>query len=213
LCLVSSRRELYFPREKKMKRISLIMALFGLGFTPAAQAQYHEQEHAEVGAYIDYFHLQATGTDFAGLGGRLGFNVAPHAQLEAEMSYDFNQVFSEGFTNPSSGIVSVAKSNLRVVHGLFGPKFQTGGPVRLFVTVKGGFDAFRFDTRPATFSTFGSTVENLRTDNVNGVLYPGAGVEAFLGPVGLRLDVGDEIYFAHGAHNNLRISIGPTIRF
>jgi hypothetical protein len=196
-----------------MKRISLFIVLFGFSFIPTAQAQYREQEHVELGAYVDYFHLQATSTDFAGLGGRLGFDVAPHAQLEAEMSYDFNQVFSEGFTNPSTGGVSVAKSNLRVVHGLFGPKFQTGGPVRLFVTVKGGFDAFRFDNRPATFNTFGSTVQNLRTDNVNGVLYPGAGVEAFLGPIGLRLDVGDEIYFANGAHNNLRISFGPTIRF
>ena len=119
-----------------MKRISPFLALLGLGFIPAAQAQYHEQDHGEVGAYVDYLHLQATGTDFAGLGGRLGFNAAPHAQIEAEMSYDFNQVFSEGFTSPSTGGVSVAKSNLRVVHGLFGPKFQTGGPVRFLSRLK-----------------------------------------------------------------------------
>jgi len=196
-----------------MKWLSLFIAVIALSLVPAAQAQYREQEHVEVGAFVDYFHLQATTTDFVGLGGRLGVNVAPHAQLEAEMAYDFNKVFSEGFTNPNTGGVSVSNSNLRVVHGLFGPKFQTGGPVRLFVTVKGGFDAFRFDSRPATFGTFGSTVQGLRTDNVNGVLYPGGGVEAFLGPIGLRLDVGDEIYFANGAHNNLRISFGPTIRF
>ena len=202
-----------FPREKQMKRISLFLALLAFSFVPAARAQYREEEHVDVGAFVDYLHLQATSSDFVGLGGRLGFNVTPHAQLEAEMAYDFNQVFSEGFTNPNTGAVSISKSNLRVVHGLFGPKFQTGGPVRLFVTVKGGFDAFRFDSRPATFGTFGSTVQNLRTDNVNGVFYPGGGVEAYFGHFGLRLDVGDEIYFTNGAHNNLRVSFGPTIRF
>ena len=197
-----------------MKRMAIFVAILGLCVVPAARAQYRAGgDHAEAGIYADYFHLGATDTDFAGLGGRLGFNVAAHAQLEADMAYDFNQVFSEGFRNPSTGGVSVAKSDLRVLHGLFGPKFQTGGPVRIFVTVKGGFNAFRFDSRPATFSTFGSTVENLRTSNVNGVVYPGTGVEAYLGPIGLRLDVGDEIYFANGAHNNLRVSFGPTIRF
>jgi hypothetical protein len=27
------------------------------------------------------------------------------------------------------------------------------------------------------------------------------------------VDVGDEIYFQNGAHNNLRITFGPSIRF
>jgi hypothetical protein len=30
---------------------------------------------------------------------------------------------------------------------------------------------------------------------------------------GLRLDIGDEIYFNHGTHNNLRVAFGPVIRF
>jgi hypothetical protein len=44
-------------------------------------------------------------------------------------------------------------------------------------------------------------------------IYPGAGVEASLGPVGLRFELGDEIYFNSGAHNNLRITFGPILRF
>jgi len=48
---------------------------------------------------------------------------------------------------------------------------------------------------------------------VKAALYPGVGGEAFWGPLGLRLDAGDEIYFANGARNNLRIAFGPTIRF
>jgi hypothetical protein len=79
--------------------------------------------------------------------------------------------------------------------------------------VKGGFVNFRFDNRPATFDTFQSSVEGLRSTNVNGMLYPGGGLEGHLGPIGLRLDVGDDIYFNSGTHHNLRVAFGPYIRF
>ena len=53
----------------------------------------------------------------------------------------------------------------------------------------------------------------IRTSNLNAAIYPAGGLEAVLRPVGLRLEVGDEIYFNFGAHNNLRITFGPTVRF
>lgn len=53
---------------------------------------------------------------------------------------------------------------------------------------------------------------NLRAQNMNAALMPGGGVEGFIGPVGLRLDVGDEMYFNHGT-NHLKITFGPCIRF
>jgi hypothetical protein len=81
------------------------------------------------------------------------------------------------------------------------------------VTLKGGFVDFRINNAPATIGTFFSSVDNLRRNNVNGVLYPGGGLEGRFGPVGVRLDVGDEVYFNHGTHNNLRIALGPYIRF
>jgi hypothetical protein len=169
----------------------------------------HESDHAEAGIYGEYYRWDQTSTNLAGLGARLSFNVSPRVQLEAEMGYDFDQVFNEGFSNGS-----IQRTNARKLDGLFGPKFETNrGPVRLFLTVKGGGTSFGFDPRPATFSTFASTVDNLRFSNVNGVVYPGGGAEAFLGPIGLRVDVGDEVYFASGAHNNLRLTFGPTIRF
>jgi hypothetical protein len=31
--------------------------------------------------------------------------------------------------------------------------------------------------------------------------------------VGIRFDIGDEMYFNSGTHNNLRIAFGPYIRF
>ena len=189
-----------------MKRI--LPFVFLAVVAPAAVAQ----EHVQVGAYGDFFRLNDADIDFGGLGGRVGVNVNPYVQIDAEMTYDFAQTFGETFTSGASA--SVVNSNMRVLRGLFGPKIQANrGPVRLFLTAKGGFVNFMFDPRPPSFDTFTSSVEGLRTNNVNGVFYPGAGAEAFLGPVGLRLDVGDEIYFRNGAHNDLRIAFGPTIRF
>ena len=192
-----------------MKRIVFLLLIAGLGVAPLA----HAQNHAEVGAFVDYFKLGETSSNFVGFGGRAAFNIVPDVQIEAEMAYDFNRVFTEGFTDNTSGTVTTTNSNLRVLHGLFGPKFQTSGPVRVFVTVKGGFVDFRFDPAPASFDTFTSSVTNLRAKNVDAALYPGAGVEAFLGPIGLRLEVGDEIIFASGARNNWKVTFGPQIRF
>lgn len=191
-----------------MNRYALACAAALIVLAPVAYAQ----DHGEVGVFGSYYRQQTTKTNFAGLGARVGFG-ARHVQLEAEMSYDFTQAFTEGFQNNTTGSVTLTRSNFRVLDGLIGPKVQFGGPVKLFATVKGGIINYRFDPVPATFGNFTSSVSSLRTNNVSGVLYPGAGAEAFLGPIGFRLDVGDEIYFRNGAHNGLRVTFGPTIRF
>jgi len=191
-----------------MKRIALYLLLCVTVIVPGASAQ----DHAAVGAYADYFRLSQTNTNFAGLGGRFGFGLGPHTMLEAEMSYDFNQVFTEDFS--SGGSISVQRSNLRLLHGLFGPKVALGhSNFHPFVTLKGGLLNTRFDSAPATLATFTSSVSNLRSQDVMGSLYPGGGLEGHVGPIGLRLEAGDEIYFNHGTHNNLRVSFGPYIRF
>lgn len=41
----------------------------------------------------------------------------------------------------------------------------------------------------------------------------GGGIEGFFGPIGLRVDVGDELYLNNGTYNNLRVTFGPTLRF
>ncbi len=87
------------------------------------------------------------------------------------------------------------------------------GAIRPFVTLKGGFVNFRLDPRPASVAGFTSSIDNLRANNVSGEIYPGAGLEGHLGPVGLRLEAGDEIYFAGATHHNLRVAFGPFIRF
>jgi len=191
-----------------MKRVALLLFVAGW-LVPLARAQ----DHFQVGAYGDYFQITQTNTDLAGLGGRAAVKILPHVMLEGEMSYDFEQAFTERCLS-SGCTVTVANSNLKVLHGLAGPKIIGGhGRIRPFLMVKGGFINFRLDPKPASFGSFTSSVDNLRSNNVSGTLYPGAGLEGHIGPVGLRLEAGDEIYFAGGTHHNPRVAFGPFIRF
>jgi hypothetical protein len=191
---------------------SLALTVLALAFVVPAFAQ----NHGEIGVFADYFRLRDAGNlNLVGVGGRASFNVHENVQLEAEMAYDFERNFTTTFVNPSliAGNTVFVRSGLRVLHGMFGPKLQTGGgPVRAFLTVKGGFINFSSSVQ-SPGAGFTTAVSNLTFDNTKGVLYPGGGLEAYLGPIGLRLDVGDEIYFADGARNNLKVTFGPHIRF
>jgi hypothetical protein len=191
-----------------MRRIALYFLLLSVLAAPSVFAQ----DHFAVGAYADFFRLSHTDTNFAGVGARLGVGLTHRVMVEAEMSYDFDQTFTESFTN--GGSVTVNRSNFRLLHGLIGPKLSLGHTnFHPFVTLKGGVLNTRFSSAPATLGTFFSSVSDLRSQDVMGTLYPGGGVEGHVGPIGLRLDVGDEIYFNHGGHNNFRASFGPYIRF
>jgi len=183
----------------------LILAAAPLGMAQSA-------DHVEVGAFVDYFRFSDTTPkiNFIGLGGRAAFNLRPSVQLEAEMAYDFQRNYTNTFSN---GVTTAdVTSHVRTLHGLFGPKFQTGsGPVRVFVTGKVGFDNFAI-TNQSPPSGFRSSV-GLTNGTTSFAVYPGGGVEGFIGPIGLRAEVGDDIYFNNGAHSNLRVTFGPQFRF
>jgi hypothetical protein len=168
--------------------------------------------HGEVGAFADYFRFtdSSPAINFVGLGGRAAFNVHPNVQIEGEMAYDFNRTFVNTFSNGVTTVLVDAK--LHTLHGFFGPKFQTGsGPVRFFVTGKVGFDNFAVSNQNAP-AGFTNSV-GLTNGTTCFAVYPGGGVEAFAGPFGVRAEVGDDIFFNNGAHNNLRASFGPQFRF
>ena len=169
-------------------------------------------DHAEVGIFAEYFRFSDPGptSNNIGLGGRAAFNVRPSVQLEAEMGYDFERNYTSTYSN---GITTAnVQSRMRSLHGLFGPKFQTGsGPFRVFVTGKVGFENFTVTNQGAP-TGFANAV-TLTSDATYFALYPGGGIEAFAGPIGVRAEVGDNIFFNNGVHNNLRISFGPQFRF
>ena len=129
--------------------LGLIVTALFFAAAPVVMAQ--SSDHIEVGAFADYFRLNdASPTrNFAGLGGRAAINIRPSIQLEAEMAYDFKRSFTRTFTN---GVTTeLVNTDFRTLHGLFGPKLQTGsGPLRLFVTGKVGFDNFSISNQNAT---------------------------------------------------------------
>ena len=165
--------------------------------------------------FLDYTSISQTNTNNFGVGGRLGYRIHHNVMIEGELAYDYGINFDEAYRNIANGsLAAIERTSIGVTQGLFGPKLQpSGGGFRPFVTLKGGFVDFRFSTSLLPYSDVASAIFGLRTSNLNAAIYPAAGLEAALGPVGLRLEAGDEIYFNQGAHNNLRITFGPILRF
>ena len=180
--------------------------LTGLSFT---------QSRMEAGIFLDSLSIWETGTNNFGLGARFGYRIHSHIVLEGELAYDYGLNSHEAYVDLASGdIVAIENTSIGVTHGLIGPMVQPArGHFRPFATIRAGFIDFRLSGSLLPYSGVVSSVLGLRTSNLNTALYPAGGFEASLGPVGLRLEAGDEIYFNRGAHNNLRITFGPTLRF
>ncbi|HKW33238.1 MAG TPA: hypothetical protein VJN92_09560 [Candidatus Acidoferrum sp.] len=196
-----------------MKRVALLLCLAFLAGASWLAPQAKAQDQVQIGAYGDYFRIEQTGTNMAGLGGRVGYRALSHVMFEGEINYDFDQGFVERCLSTSC-TVTVANSNLKVLHGLGGFKFVgSHGAIRPFLALKGGFINFQLNPKPASFGQFTTSVQNLRANNVSGVFYPAVGVEGHLGPIGLRLEGGDEIYWTGSPHHNVRIAFGPFLRF
>ena len=194
-----------------MKRMAVAYAVLALAMAaPSVFAQEHD--HGEFGVYGDYFRLSEAGNaNFAGVGGRIGFNVAPRVQLEGQMTYDFEQTFTSTDSSGLSG--TIGRSSVTLWHGLFGPKLVLGTEhARFFGTVQGGF--MRFGVSNGNLgNSFTTSVSNFGDTATHGAMYPGVGGEFYVGPVGLRVDVGDFIYWNNGAQHNLNVRFGPQIKF
>ena len=191
---------------KKLVAVTVLPILLA-ALTPMLFAQ---DKHVEVGAFFNLDRLNNNSTNFYGLGGRLSILPTPHVALEAELAHDFEQ----GVTNQSGSSLNASfnRSNLRVTDGLFGVKVHNTGPVRIFGTLKTGFVNFAVSNQTVA-SGFTSALSGISNGDTRFALYPGAGIELGGGWIGLRLEAGDLMYFANGAHNNLRIAVGPQFRF
>ena len=177
------------------------------------------QKRVEAGIFIDYLSISQTNTNNYGVGARFGYRVHHDVLMEGELAYDYGINYDEAFRNIVNGnLVAIERTSIGVTHGLFGPKLQpSGGGFRPFVTLKAGFVDFRLSpsllSNVIPGSSIVSNILGLRTSNLNAAIYPAGGLEAALGPVGIRFELGDEVYFNNGARNNLRVTFGPIIRF
>ena len=193
-----------------MRKLVFVFLLSSLG-----TSSLFAQKRVEAGVFLDYLNVSQTSTNNFGLGGRFGYRVYRDVMLEGELAYDYGLNFDEAYRNLANGnLAAIERTSVGVTNGLVGPKLQpAGGGFRPFVTLKGGFMDFRLSPGLLPISNAVSTLLGLRTSSLNAAIYPAAGVEAAIGPVGLRFEVGDEIYFNNGAHNNLRVTFGPIVRF
>jgi len=203
--------EAFSPVRKTL--LSLLALLLCISIPPASA-----QSRMAAGIYLDYLNVSQTQTPNFGLGGRFGYRVHSHVVLEGELAYDYGVNFNELYVNIANGnTAAIEHTSVGVTSGLIGPMVQPAhGHLRPFVTLKAGFADFRLSPSLLSLAPYGgiaSSILGLRDSNVNAALYPGAGAEASLGPVGLRLEFGDMVYFNHGGHNNLRITFGPIVRF
>ena len=173
------------------------------------------QKRVEAGIFLDYLNVSQTNTNNFGIGGRFGYRIHRNLMMEGELAYDYGINFEEAYRNVANGnITAVESASVGVTHGMFGPTLQLAKRgFRPFATLKGGFADFRLSPSLLPIGNVVSTIFGIRTSSLNVAIYPAGGGEASIGPVGLRLEVGDEIYFNHGAHNNLRITFGPILRF
>jgi hypothetical protein len=173
------------------------------------------QKRVEVGVFIDYIGISQTNTDNFGAGGRFGYRIHRNVMMEGELAYDYGINLEEAYRSITNGdIIAIGHTSIGVTHGLFGPTLEPAkGGFRPFVSLKAGFVDFRLSPSLLPLNSVVSTIVGIRTSSLSAAIYPGGGVEASLGPVGLRLELGDEIYFNRGGHNNLRITFGPILRF
>lgn len=179
--------------------------------TPAAFAQDSDHDHGTFGVYFDWTRLQFAKLNLHGVGGRVGFNIRPAIVVEAEMAYDFQGSVTQSIT--TSGVTNTFTTNLRLIHGLAGPKFQTTkGPVRVFAVLKGGLLNFGV-SGPVTAGAFANQISTIQDGNTDGVFYPGGGIEFDIKFIEVRVEAGDEIFFDHGANHNFKLMAGPQIRF
>ncbi len=196
-----------------MKRIAgLVIVLAMVALVAPAFAQ---EERGEFSVFADYVRLRhANNTNFWGPGASIGFNLNKYVQLEADMAYDPEKTISQTVTSGmgTSTTTTTFQEGLRLWHGEFGPKIQTGfHNVKLYAVLKGGFLNFSVSN-----SGIGTGFVNLPGQffkgDTNGVFYPGAGIE--IGKrFGIKAEVGDLMYFDRGANHNLRVSVGPKISF
>ena len=76
------------------------------------------------------------------------------------MAYDFDGVFTEAFIDNGTVYVSAQRTNMRILHGEFGPKLDLGhGRFHPFIFAKGGFANYNLSGAPAIAGAFVSSVD------------------------------------------------------
>ncbi|HZQ18067.1 MAG TPA: hypothetical protein VFA90_05045 [Terriglobales bacterium] len=191
-----------------MRIVALLSTCVLLASTASAQ-------HFEVGGFVDYGRptIPSFPANAFGAGGRLDINLHRFLQAEIEAAYDVK--YANFLLAASSASAVLTNSKLGILHANGGLKLQTAGG-SFFLFVKGGANEYfperTVDTITGIPISISASLSPL-SSFTHGIFYPGGGLGFHAGPLGIRVDAGDEIYWDSGAHHNLRVTFGPTIRF
>src|SRR3954467_6439799 len=104
----------------------LLFAVFALLMTGSSALMAQDRDRGEIGAFFDYNRIDNINLNQYGFGGRLGFNVHPNVQLEAEGAYDFRR--STTATIPTTIPPTTYRADFRTTLGVFGLKVHSTGP-------------------------------------------------------------------------------------
>jgi len=173
-------------------------------------------QHIELGVFANYDRQDQphVAQQLFGVGARADVNLVRILQLEVEMAYDFKYPHFEA--TQQTDVVTLTSNKLGILHANAGLKLQTRGG-SFFLFVKGGVNQYRTESQVGTATgvpLIYSVVQLPDREFTKGILYPGGGIGFHAGPLGIRLDAGDEISWINGdANHSLRVTFGPTFRF
>lgn len=211
-CVKISRKARTFGFQTIAASASTLFVFCFLAFVTEMNAN---AQHVEVGGFGNYsdLNIPTFPSNGLGVGARASIGIHRLLQLEVEGAYDIKH--SQFAFARSVSSFTVVESKIGVVHANGGLKLQTPGG-SYFVFLKGGanwYDPGRNITTVTGPSITSSTSAISLNTFTRGVLYPGAGIGFHAGPLGIRLDVGDEMSWDNGFQNSLRVTFGPTLRF
>lgn len=195
-----------------MVRLAIPMAVLWTAIAAAPACA----QHFEASAFVGYAHLDAPNLpqNTVALGGRVDLPFYRFMKFEVEGGYDF-PIPEISISTAGNVAITTTKeiSGWRANGGL---KFQSHGGSYFFF-LKGGAYLLQPSVNVRVIGGIPITVSPPTTTSTSvwkGTFYPGAGISFFAGPIGFRLDGGDEIFWLDGsARNNLRINFGPAFRF
>ena len=200
-------RNLDFGPAQKAFDTALVLAL--QSFDPARPV-FIEAESRRIGAITLPKHPDARA-------GKVAISFRPHTirMIVGDGLRDGAYVWLNGAVEHREFLGEFTRYRVRPLTGLFGPRFQfgTSGPFRAFVTGKAGFIEWSTSGKAPSGTTFADSFGQFGGNSTMFAAYPGGGFETYLGPLGIRVEAGDEVYLNNGAHNNLRVTFGPSIRF
>ena len=125
---------------KRNIRLAIVSMLITAPSWLLAQERGGDYNHASVGIFADYLNFSPTtpNINFVGFGARSAFNVSHHAQIEGEMSYDFQRSFTTSCNGNCVPGVNLCYQPFTSLDGAVRAEVRDSGPGQVLCDRQGG---------------------------------------------------------------------------